>query len=400
MYVTNNRTRNLTGSVQNRDPTGPYMQVTNNIARNLTDSARNNSSETRNLTDSVSNEVNNPTDNLTSCKDKTTKTITKPMKIATWNKGGHWASKLKNRRVGLETMIREHDLDLIVIPESNTNRKDKINIPGYEILQGHEEINRICVVVKLTLNAKLIKIGTETPYIHLKIYKNAEEIDIVGLYREYKKFGERPRRMSEQINYWTRYLQEMSEIKCSKMIWLGDFNLDWNQKTNRNYDKKTMLDMLVDHSYKKKLRQQVKSNTRIVNKGSSKIDLVFTKTLQVKNTVTTDGNSDHELVIMTLKEKYKEEVKPVYARDWSGFSKEKLIRAAQKINWREVNWEPDLNKAWEMLLGKMETVTNETIPFKMKYPKSKIDWNSDTLRYDKREKNKQKNLSKNYQDKI
>ena len=85
MYVTNNRTRNLTGSVQNRDPTGPYMQVTNNIARNLTDSARNNSSETRNLTDSVSNEVNNPTDNLTSCKDKTTKTITKPMKIATWN---------------------------------------------------------------------------------------------------------------------------------------------------------------------------------------------------------------------------------------------------------------------------------------------------------------------------
>ena len=201
--------------------------------------------------------------------------VHKTFKIATWNKGGHWSSKLKNKRIELEKLLVDKDLDVLVIPESNTIKGDQLSIPGYELIQGNEDPNRICLFVKIKFNAKVIKIGTDTPFIHIKLYKNLEEIDVIGVYREYKKFGQPPRNNAEQRMYWNRYLVYMNSIVVNKLVWLGDFNLDWTQRGENNYDKKLLLDELSNTSYLHRLRQNVTTTTRNVEKSKTLIEYIM-----------------------------------------------------------------------------------------------------------------------------
>ena len=72
------------------------------------------------------------------------------LKVAFWNKGGHWASKLLKKLNEITNIIKSNNLDLMIIGEANLKLNDlnKMKIPGYEIKLQVDINNRLVIIHK------------------------------------------------------------------------------------------------------------------------------------------------------------------------------------------------------------------------------------------------------------
>ena len=238
--------------------------------------------------------------------------------IATWNKGGDWRKKLKAKKVELEGLLNDHNIDVLVVTEANVMVNDKLEVKNYDIILSNEPNSRIVIIVKTSLKAELLKSWTRTPAIMIKLHNNYREITVIGTYREHKKFGEPVRTIRKESEYWEEFLDTMENPNDYNLIWAGDFNLDWNRLNDNQYER------------------TVEEDTWQRNYSTSRIDYILSRGLRKKSTKTIDTTSDHKAIITNYHWIERKPAEPVIMRCWKGFTKEKLLKEAGKYKWREI----------------------------------------------------------------
>ena len=325
------------------------------------------------------------------------------LKVAFWNKGGHWASKLLKKLKSLILIIKEHNLDLIYVSEANLKIEEieKVKIPGYEIKFIKERNNRIVLIHKNQLVVSDTKYYNTIPSIGITVKKGKDTIRVLGTYREFKQIGGNNRTINEETTVFVNYLREInSEFEYKSLIWGGDFNLNYDKIDCDDYDRKDMLRILANRTTR--MRQLVKVTTRNVKKSQTKIDLMFVKGIRENNVWTEIADSDHDVVLgeFNIKGIYKDRI--IEKRDWRGFTKEALQSEARKVDWRSICWIQNINEQVKALTEAITRLFDILAPMKI-YKLSeltKVDWRTPELTEKIRVRNKKKVDCINFQKKV
>ena len=303
--------------------------------------------------------------------------------MGVWNKGGFWGAKLKKARhfQELKYWINKYAIDIMIICEANVTHDEirKLVIPGYEFKYGTVGTNRLVLVHRNHLIVNNIKHYNSVPTIALTVKHGGTEYRIIGTYREFKSIGGQTRTINEQLRIFREFMTEMrEELKHKKIIWGGDFNVDWNMLNKSQYDRKKILETLYEHTVG--LKQIVTENTRNVEKSSTMIDLIFTKGIQTDNLIVENGTgSDHCLLCVDIITNVKSPVESRKMRNWKNFNKDRLLKEAKKIDWISICWEENVDKQVEMITQKCQELYEKEAPIMNMKIKDKLEWRTEEL---------------------
>ena len=206
------------------------------------------------------------------------------LNIAVWNKGGHWASRLKSKLNELTLLLVNNKIDILVVGEANLQGIASPTIPGYEIIKENTNNNRVIIIHRNYIQVKTIESSPHLPTLKILAKIGCEEITIIGAYREFKPIGAPYRTITEETNIFKEWWKDLKIRKDQKLVLGGDLNLDWNKRGKQNFERKEMLQFLETKSQEKGMIQQTPENTRCVKKSSTMIDPIFTKNLKVNST--------------------------------------------------------------------------------------------------------------------
>jgi hypothetical protein len=227
----------------------------------------------------------------------------------------------------------------------------------------------------------------------ISIIESNKTIQLAAVYRAFKLSSNQTHKeeFADQLKIIKGFLQN---DKASLV--LGDLNLDYNKKGLLSYNHHAMFTQLEELESEMNLSQLVKFNTwrRVVNGvlKTSLLDHVYENIHGLVENIDeiSKSTSDHTplLIDVTLKICHKVETKVV--RNWSAYSKERLLDLLSKTSW-EINCHDvqDFNNELEQ---KVMSVLEILIPFEeIKVRKNNYSeplWLSDMKR-------KRKNLFKN-----
>ena len=303
----------------------------------------------------------------------------KTFNFAVWNKGGHWASKLTKKLNELTLLLTDHSIDVMVICEANLKGTASLTIPGYDIIKGTNENNRVVIIHKNYLEILSVETSEILPSIKLKVRTGKEELILVGAYREFKPIGEQNRSIREETEIFKSWFKELKLRKDQKIILGGDLNVDWNRRGQQTFERKELISFLEQETSKKGMIQQIAENSRVVKKSSTLIDLIFTTNVKVTNSEVVNTSSDHHLVLVKIDRTKKREVTYKEIRDWRGFSKEKLLIEARKYNWIEICWIEDIDEAVKILTEYILEIFNKLAPVRRVQELIKLEWKTPDL---------------------
>ena len=312
--------------------------------------------------------------------------MSKSLNIGIWNKGGHWMKKVTKKLSELKVHLSDHNLDILIISEANVNQYDinNMKLGEYEIKRIQDGHNRLIVVHKNHLVITNVTTFNAIPTIILEIKLGFEKLTVIGMYREFQAWGEGKRTIKEEELVLDNHMKQIKKfLRHDKVFWGGDFNLNWNLTDNKTYERKKMLAKLVKTTTELGLKMIVNEDTRTVvqqnRKTSTLIDLVFIKGVKFKSCENFDGGSDHDIVVTKLAIKNPKEKQFTYSRDWSNFTKEKLIELARKVDWVKICWEQDIDKKVKLLVNEILDLYNKVAPLKKKLKKKKLAWKTKNL---------------------
>ena len=152
------------------------------------------------------------------------------------------------------------------------------------------------------------------------------KIRIINVYRSFRP----PNRMSPD-KFFKDQLKILSGAVCDNCFIMGDFNLDARMSNRPDYLRKEPLKLLNEFALHNNLSQMVDFCTwsRTINdvKKESLLDHVYANNPAMVNLVTfeTPFFGDHVLIVVNLKMKSPSSIDLCQKRNWSSYSKEKIV---------------------------------------------------------------------------
>jgi endonuclease/exonuclease/phosphatase family metal-dependent hydrolase len=252
----------------------------------------------------------------------------KNINVCTWNLCLGLQYKLSYVR---EILIQD-DIDMLCLQETEIEEGLDINvleINGYELETDlADNIIRTAVYIKTTLNyERMMNLGLNQNIIVLKIIqKNMPHLFISAIYRPWKDVGNlsQENTFENQINKMKRLIPRNNEC-----IVLGDFNINYAKRNNRNVVNRTLTQILKNLVENHSLEQMVSFETwsRTVNgqlrssildhfyvSDNGKVKSITPLSIPISNHVPV--KMEYEFLNQTVR-------KTTMVRNWKGYSKEK-----------------------------------------------------------------------------
>jgi len=262
----------------------------------------------------------------------------KTINVCTWNLCLGLQYKLNYVK---EILIKE-DVDILCLQETELEEgldMSILNINGYELETDlANKTIRSVVYIKTTLNYERIpNRGLSQNLIILKItQQNLPHLFIAAIYRPWKDVGglTQENAFADQVNDMKRLIPR--NVEC---IVLGDFNLNYAKRNNRNVVNRTLTQILMNLVENHSLEQMVSFDTwsRTVNGHfkSSILDHVYANENGKIKSVTplSIPISDHVPVKVEYEFQNKSVRKMTMVRNWKGYSKEKWLELLRGEDW-------------------------------------------------------------------
>ena len=290
------------------------------------------------------------------------------LKIATWN----ICLGLINKKDTVTEILKREMIDICCLQEVDIPPDYDTNIltsKNYELLvEKNVYKSRTAFYIrngiKYSRRMELEGINSGMIVLDLDLQKKYR---MIGIYRVFNPPGATTQRayFSNQINLIRTAITGFSN---SNLIILGDFNLNESMRYSQDYSHKEYFLEMMNLFDPMGLVQMVEFETwkRLINGTwrTSTIDHVYTNDATViknlKPVETIIG--DHVLVTMNLKNEKKEEQELSYRRDWSKYSKEKLI---EHLSSQDLTLEiDDVQSLWNRIETIMVDTTDELVPIR------------------------------------
>jgi exonuclease III len=287
--------------------------------------------------------------------------------LCTWNVCLGSRNKIKL----IADFIVENKIDILCLQEAEV--LEDYNIEAYKI-RGYtletekslpHQTKRTSMYIRSDIKYQR-RHELELPESHIIAITLDTGIGIAAVYRSYK-LTHKPTHLlafEEQISILTSFIS-----KHSRSIILGDFNLDYNKRNEPSYHHRTLFDRMIEFEDQNELLQTVTFNTWTRKSGNflqqSLLDHVYASDTGIIDQVA-EGSatiSDHCPVIVILNQHTKQDTKKkIWSRDWSKYSKERLLSGLGRVNWDiKCLTVPDFNDELEQ---KIMSVVDGLIPFK------------------------------------
>ena len=262
------------------------------------------------------------------------------LKICTWN----LCLGLKYKLNYVKELLITEEIDILCLQETELERdfdRKSLNINGYELeIDICTDVIRSVLYVKSDINYKSIEnLGQNQDLIILKIIQDLiSPLFVSAIYRPWKNYNQ-----LSQEEAFTNQVNEIERIisRNAQCIILGDFNIDYAKRNNRNIVNRrltrTLNTLIENHSLKQVV--EFKTWSRNVNGDfkSSILDHVYTNDPSKIPSVTQVSIpiSDHVPVKIEYQFKSKSSRKKTMVRNWKKYSKEEwlnLLREADFTN--------------------------------------------------------------------
>ena len=280
------------------------------------------------------------------------------VKLATWN----ICLGLANKKDLVSNTILENGIDICVMQEIDIAPgydSNLLTFNGYNLLtENSNDKQRLGMYIKngvdYSRKDELEGLGNGLIIVDVKLHTT---IRIIGLYRIFNPPGN-----VTQRGYFTAQLQLVKNAAeqrgDKKLVLLGDFNLNEAMKFNNDYSHKSYYDELNTIFDRLGLIQMVEFETwrRSVNgiMRTSILDHVYTNDVTViENLKPVDTIiGDHSLITMSLLNEKMPKPDISFRRDWSKYSKVKLVYELSMINmmWQINDVQGLWNKIEEILI--------------------------------------------------
>ena len=252
-------------------------------------------------------------------------------------------------------LLHEDDLSLLEIAgytmeveKSNGKRRSMIYISNTIQYQRHQE--------KEQENSHVILIS---------ITQNNKTIQLASIYRAFKLSSNKTHK--EEFADQLKVIKGFIENEKASLI-IGDLNLDYNKKGLLSYNHHAMFTQLDELENEMNLSQLVNFNTwrRIVNGElrTSLLDHVYENVHGLVENISaiSTSTSDHTPLLIEVAIKICHKVETKIVRDWSTYSKERLLDLLSKERWDiDCIDVQDFNNELEQ---KIMSVLESLIPFK------------------------------------
>ena len=300
------------------------------------------------------------------------------------------ADVLTNKMSELNFILESENPDIVVISEvlpknsKRTIHKEEFIVPNYEMIPHPNVINNTgrgsLIYLKRTLIYKeiKIKIGNARDKMDSDKFEEAIIVEInlnktdrllcASIYRREKSSDENNKILLE-------ILSKLSEMKCSHMAIMGDFNLrdiNWNDISCPGKDLEDFNHRFIECVRDCFLFQHILEPTRKRGKDTPHLlDLVFTneenmvKNLEYRAPL---GRSDHSILKFDIpceKEVTPPKIKVCYEKgDYQG-----LNENLKKVDWAEKlgKFPNDINKQWEIFKNIFYEEEKKFVPRKVVY---------------------------------
>ena len=295
----------------------------------------------------------------------------------------HLNSRSLNKNiVELREMIQNLEFDALCISESwlrSRTPKDRFTIEGYNIFRSDRRNKRgggVCCYVREDYIAKTIRIPNKPvnpEFLFVEVSVLHQKIAIGTFYKAPKIPCRVFRDAYDSLVYiFNRY---------ENPILTGDFNV--NFLTPQSADYKMLSDSIVEPL---NLTQIINEPTRITEKSSTCIDLIFVKNPEkviAHGACAVPGISDHHLIFMAYDIK-KPVFKPikVTARNFNGFDVEGFKAAAELANFENVYNVVNLDDKVTIVENTINELLDNFAPYKTftVTKKNSTPWLTDEIR--------------------
>jgi endonuclease/exonuclease/phosphatase family metal-dependent hydrolase len=319
----------------------------------------------------------------------------KSLKVCTWNVC--LGIKYKLRQV--EEIMRNNEIDIICLQEVELAQEDDLSlleINGYTMeIERSSGKRRSMIYIRNTIQYERhhAKEQENSHVILISIVESNKTVQLAAVYRAFKLTSNQTHK--EEFADQLKVLREFLQNEKASLV-LGDLNLDYNKKGLLSYNHHAMFTQLEELESEMNLSQLVKFNTwrRVVNGvlKTSLLDHVYENVSGLVENVDeiSTSTSDHTPLLIDVALKICHKVETKVVRDWSAYSKERLLDLLSKERWDiDCCDVQDFNNELEQ---KIMSVLEVLIPFKeMKVRENNYSepiWLSDMKR-------KRKNLFKN-----
>ena len=184
----------------------------------------------------------------------------KTINVCTWN----LRLGLQNKLNYVKEILIKEDVDILCLQETELEDgldMSILNINGYELETDlANKTIRSVVYIKTTLNyERILNRGLSQNLIILKItQQNLPHLFIAAIYRPWKDVGglTQENAFADQVNEMKRLIPR--NVEC---IVLGDFNLNYAKRNNRNVVNRTLTQILMNLVENHSLEQMVSFDT-------------------------------------------------------------------------------------------------------------------------------------------
>jgi len=295
--------------------------------------------------------------------------------------------------------MRNNKIDIICLQEVELAQEDDLSlleINGYTMeIETSSGKRRLMIYIRNTIQYEQhhAKEQENSHVILISIIESNKIVQLAAVYRAFKLSSNQTHKeeFADQLKIIEGFLQN---DKASLV--LGDLNLDNNKKGLLSYNHHAMFIQLEELESKMNLSQLVKFNTwrRVVNGvlKTSLLDHVYENVHGLVENIDeiSTSTSDHTPLLIDVALKICHKVETKVVRNWSAYSKERLLDLLSKKSW-DINCHDvqDFNNELEQ---NIMSVLEILIPFEeikvQKKNYSETLWLSDMKR-------KRKNLFKN-----
>ena len=236
--------------------------------------------------------------------------------------------------------MHEHNIDIMCIQEADIKPEEDIGdyrVSGYELETEKTTTQfklRSLVYIKSEINYTRLE-DEETENSHI-ILVRVKDVTIAAMYRTYQLTHktDHTSALNEQIE-----TLEASCLTSKHFLLLGDINLDAMKRTDPSYHHRALYDTWMEFEARQNLVQMVEFPTWCRIYGNtlkqSTLDHVYLNCSDIVESVQelSVSTSDHSPVLVTIQYGGVRSQRKQLYRDWSKYSKEKLLELLSTQNW-------------------------------------------------------------------
>ena len=272
-----------------------------------------------------------------------------------------------NKIDDVRSLIDKNPFDIFTVSESWLNSSimdSEISLSGYTLVREDRKNKRG--------GGTAIYVRDGIPYMHrpdLPIRGNETcwvEINRVKCKKLFVSSVYRPPDLCPDL-LMTGLNESLEKLpKNCELVVLGDFNIDVLAKSTDNFSYK-LKQKMQRFATSNHLEQLISSPTRIFEKSSTAIDLIFTNISHhiVDHGVIPSVISDHFLIYCSIKSGVpKAKARTIEYRSYRGYTKEAFVNELNQIDWSIIDMHDDIDSAVDAWNSVFSDVINRHAPIR------------------------------------